>query len=343
MSGPCVAAAISAFGGAENIVVREMPLPQPGRGEIMVRVDAASVNPIDTRRRAGYGRRLLSLKGAASFPLVLGNDFVGTVCAVGRGVSAFREGDAVFGAKPPARLGTHATHVTLNANLALPQPRGMKAAQLAVLPYNFLTVMRAFSGAGITRSTVEGRRVLVHGASGGLGLIALRLLRAMGAQVTATASAGKRLACTQAGATSVIDRQAIPLRALTREYAATLNFARWEDDVDLLRLLAPGAVGHATTVHPLLAQVDVNGLVGGLASALWIKRRMAAHRPQGARYAWTVFRADHEALAGLSEFAPLLNPPTELVPYALAEAAQAHRHVEQHYPGRAVLLPQWTS
>ena len=343
MSSSCVAAAIGAFGGAQNVVMHEMPLPEPRPGEIVVRVEAASVNPIDARRRAGYGRRLLSLKGAARFPLVLGNDFAGTVCAVGRGVTAFREGDAVFGAKPPSSLGTHATHVALNANLALHQPPAMKPAQLAILPYNFLTVMRAFGGAGITRGTVEGRRVLVHGGSGGLGLIALRLLRSMGAQVTATASAGNRQACTQAGATSVIDRLAIPLRALSKEYVATLNFARWEDDPDLLRLLAPGAIGHATTVHPLLGVVDLNGLVGGLASAWLTRRRTAAHSPRGARYAWTVFRADPEALAILSDFTPMLNPPTELVTYALSEAAQAHRHVEQHHPGRAVLLPQWTS
>jgi|GEM_PF-814231 len=341
MNGRCIAAAIDAFGGAENLVLRDMPTPQPKRGEIVVQVQAASVNPIDTRRRAGYGRRLLSMMGAARMPLILGNDFAGTVCAVGAGVTAWREGDAVFGAVPPSSHGTHATHVALRADWALPHPPAMTATQLAILPYNFLTVMRAFAGAGITRGSIERRRVLVHGASGGLGLIALRLLHAMGAQVTAVASASARHACEQAGAAHVIDRQAIPLHALPREYAATLNFARWEDEPCLLRLLAPGALGHATTVHPLLTQLDDNGLVGGLAGSWWTKRRTGAQRPHGARYAWTVFRPDREALASLAEFAPLLKPPTTLVTYALSEAAQAHRHVEQHYPGRAVLLPQW--
>jgi NADPH:quinone reductase-like Zn-dependent oxidoreductase len=338
MSTRCLAAEVGHFGGPDELRVRAMALPQAGRGEIVVRVKAASVNPIDARRRAGYGRRLLSLTGAARLPLVLGNDFAGVVCAVGRGVTAFREGDAVFGAKPPSRAGSHATHVVVDANLALHQPPGMTAEQLAALPYNFLTVARAMAGAGITRSGVSGREVLVHGASGGLGLTALRLLHAMGAQVTAIGG-GRRHHCRQAGAASVLDRRTTPLRALPRKFAATLNFANWDDEAALLGLLAPGALGHATTVHPLLGQFDRNGLAGGLAAAWLEKRRMAALLPAGARYAWTVFRPDRAALEHLGDFAPLLQLPTELVRFPLAHAAQAHAHVEEHRQGRAILLP----
>ncbi len=341
MSKLCVAAAISRFGGAEQLHVRELPLPEPGKGEIVVRVKAASVNPIDTRRRAGYGRRLLSLKGAARLPLVLGNDFAGTVCAVGRGVTAFREGDAVFGAKPPSSLGTHATHVALDASLALPQPRGLSAERLAALPYNFLTVSRAMAGAGITRSGISGREVLVHGASGGLGLIALRLLHAMGARVTAVAGA-RRDACRDAGAACVLDRHTTVLRALPQHFAATLNFASWEDEAALLGVLARGALGHATTVHPLLGRVDRNGLLHGIGGALLEKRRMAALMPEGARYAWTIFGPDRAALEHLADFAPLLELPAELVRFPLSRAEQAHRHVEQQQPGRAILLPYMT-
>lgn len=341
MSGSCMAAMLGQFGGPEQLKLREMPLPAPGRGQIVVRVRAASVNPIDTRRRSGYGRRMLAVMGAARLPLVLGNDFAGTVCAVGRGVTAFREGDAVFGAKPPSSQGSHATHLVVDAGHAQHQPQGMAAEQLAALPYNFLTVSRALAGAGITRSAVHGREVLVHGASGGLGLIALRLLHAMGARVTAVAGA-RREACRQAGAASVIDRHGTPLRALPRHFSATLNFGSWEDEAALLDLLAPRALGHASTVHPLLGQLDRNGLAGGLAGAWLEKRRMAARAPAGARYAWTVFRPDPAALAHLAEFAPQLQLPTELVRFALPRAWQAHCHVEQQQPGRAILLPYMT-
>jgi NADPH:quinone reductase-like Zn-dependent oxidoreductase len=342
MSGFCLAATVNSFGGADQIQLRELPLPQPARGEIVVRVDAAAVNPIDTRRRAGYGRRLLSLMGAARLPLVLGNDFAGTVCAVGRDVNAFRAGDAVFGAKPPSSRGTHATHVAVDARYAQHQPPGMSAEQLAVLPYNFLTVTHALSGAGITRSAINGRRVLVHGASGGLGLIALHLLHGMGALVTAVASGVNRQHCLQAGATDVVDRHIASLHTLPQDYVAVLNFANWEDEASLLRLLMPGALGYATTVHPLLGLLDRHGLAGGLTSAWFMKRRMAAHVPRGARYAWTVFRPDRAALCSLAEYAPLLNLPVAPARFRLAEAAQAHRHVELHQPGRAILLPHLT-
>lgn len=341
MSNVCLAAVLGSFGGPEHLHVLEMPLPTPGRGEVLVRVKAAAVNPIDTRRRAGYGRKLMSMIGAARLPLVLGNDFAGVVCAVGRGVTAFREGDAVFGAKPPSSQGSHATHVVVNASMLLHQPPGMHAEQLAPLPYNFLTVSRALDGAGINRSNISGREVLVHGASGGLGLIALRMLHAMGAHVTAIAGARKQ-ACRQAGAAVVIDRRTTPLRALPQHFSATLNFASWDDEPVLLSLLAAGAVGHATTVHPLLGQLDRNGLAGGLAGAWIEKRRMAARIPAGAKYAWTVFRPDRTALEHLGDFAPLLQMPTEPVRFALANASKAHRHVEEQLAGRALLMPYLT-
>lgn len=338
MSRTLIAAVLDQFGEPDQLQLRELALPSPGRGQIVVRVDAAAVNPIDTRRRAGYGRRLMGVMGAARLPLVLGNDFAGTVCAVGRDVNSVREGDAVFGAKPPASAGSHASHVLVDASLVLRQPPGMRAEQLAALPYNFLTVARAIAGAGITRSAVKGRDVLVNGASGGLGLIALRLLGDMGAHVTAVAGA-RRDACRHAGATRVLDRHTAPLQSLPRQFAATLNFGSWDDEAALLHLLAPGALGHATTVHPLLSKVDSQGLVAGLAGAWLEKRRMAAQAPAGARYAWTVFRPQQAALHQLTNWAPLLQLSTLPVCFPLAHAAQAHAHVEQHQPGRAILLP----
>ena len=101
-------------GGAFDI--REVPRRSPGPDEIEIAVEAASVNPIDVRRAAGYGRRLLSLMGASRFPMTLGNDFAGVVAAVGSGrASGFAIGERVYGVKPPSRDGTHASHVLVKA------------------------------------------------------------------------------------------------------------------------------------------------------------------------------------------------------------------------------------
>jgi len=337
-----MAAVIDRFGDAGQLQLRALPLPRPGRGQIVVKVEAASINPIDVRRRAGYGRGLLSLLGAARLPLVLGNDFAGSVCAVGAGVREWREGDAVFGAKPPDSRGSHASHVVVDARHVVRQPPGMTAVHLAALPYNFLTVWRALAGAGITPGAATGRRVLVHGASGGLGLIALRLLHFMGAHATAVAGDTGQEACRRAGALEVFDRHTTPLSALPANFDATLNFASWDDEIALLRLLSAQALGHAGTVHPLLGQVDHHGLVVGLARAWLQRRRLAARLTSGTRYAWTVFRPCEVALRRLAELAPLLDVPRTMVSYPLSQAALAHRHVERREPGRVILLPHLT-
>ncbi|NNG22982.1 quinone oxidoreductase family protein [Telluria aromaticivorans] len=333
MSRSSFAATIGQFGGPSQLAVGALPRPQARAGEIVVEVEAASVNPIDVRRRAGYGRRLMSLLGAARLPLVLGNDFVGKVAAVGRGVSGLREGDAVFGAIPPSSRGTHATHVALKAVHAALRPPAIEAATLAALPYNYLTVMRAFEGAGITPRNAAGREVLVHGATGGLGRIAVALLQQMGARITA--SGGRR----SAGPGQLFDQRSPPLAALAPHFAATLNFASWDDEPALLRLLAEDAIGHATTVHPMLGLLDSAGVVRGGLAALRAKRRMAALAPPGARYAWSVFRPDPAALSALAGSAATLLPAL-VETFRLDQVAEAHRHVERRDPGRAILLPQ---
>ena len=328
-----IAATVRQFGDPNQLLVSTLPMPEPRAGEIVVEVEAASVNPIDVRRRAGYGRRLLSLLGAGRLPLVLGNDFVGTVSAVGHGVKELREGDAVYGAIPPSSRGTHATHVALKATHAAPRPAALDASMLAALPYNYLTVIRAFAGAGITRRSVSGREVLVHGATGGLGRIAVILLRALGASVTATGGRNGAVPRQLSG------RRSPPLAALPRRFAATLNFASWDDEPALLRLLAGDAVGHATTVHPMLGLLDSAGLARGGFVALQARRRMKALAPTGARYAWTVFRPDRDALSLLGESTAMLLPPL-VKNYRLDQIAEAHRHVERRDAGRAVVLPQ---
>jgi NADPH:quinone reductase-like Zn-dependent oxidoreductase len=335
-SGQSLATVVLEFGGTDRLAVRPVPRRRPRRGEIEVLVEAASVNPIDVRRRSGYGRRVMSLLGAATLPLVLGNDFAGIVTAVGPGVAGLREGDRVFGAKPPSSQGSHATHLIVRADHALRQGGAVPAAVLATLPYNYLTVRRALADAGLAADTAVQRKVLVHGASGGLGQLAVWLLVRWGAQVTAIGSGAGLDACRAAGAAVVLDRHSHALAELSPGFAATLNFACWEDEAALLRLLAPGALGHATTVHPLLGNFDSFGLVGGALRTMWQKRQMRALAP--GRYGWTVFRPDRAALEELAGCAASIPAPASSS-FSLFDAASAHRHVEQRRPGRAVLVP----
>ncbi|CAG2155129.1 hypothetical protein LMG31506_05292 [Cupriavidus yeoncheonensis] len=338
--GPATAvAAIDGFGEDFALQVRPMSKRKPSNGEVVVKVEAAAVNPIDVRRRGGYGRRIFSLMGATRMPLVLGNDFAGIVCAVGAGVNGLREGDAVFGAKPPSSEGTHATHVMVRADHVALSPSSIPADALATLPYNFQTVARAFADAGISRDTVRERPVLVYGATGGLGQIAVRLLYLLGAKVTAVGAKNGLQACFDAGAAEVVDRHAQSLASLPRHFAATLNFANWDDEAKLLHLLSPDAVGHATTVHPLLGNFDRLGLIAGGVASFAGKRAKRALIPHGARYGWTTFRSSSAVLESLTTCAASLRPLC-VKTFPLSQVEQAYLHVARREPGRAVLLPQ---
>ena len=327
-----------------QLELRTRDVPRPKAGQVLVRVQAASVNPIDLKRASGYGRRLLGLKGAATFPLVLGNDIAGTVEAVGTGVSRFARGQLVFGLVATSRDGgAHASHVVVPQEQLRAAPEGVDLETLAALPYSFTTMWLAVRSTRLDARSAAGARVLVNGASGGLGRLCLQTLRAWGSEVSAICGHGKSSECLALGAARAVERGPTSIASLPAHFHVVLNFGSWDDELALASRLGPDALGHATTVHPLLANFDQLGwLRGALASRrAWreIRAAVARGRPQ-ARYAWTLFKPDREALdalaAGLRE-RRLSLPVAMRVPFKDANAAFAH--VAMGKTGRAVLLP----
>lgn len=317
-------------------------MPQPGPGEVLVQMQASSVNPIDAKRSQGYGQRLLRIKGASGFPIVMGNDIAGVVQALGSRVSGFKVGDKVFGFKGTGRSGTHASHVVADARFLRPAPKGMTPAELAVLPYSFTTMLQALQGAGLSAAIAPDKAVLVVGASGGLGQLALQVLAQWRARVTAIAETPTVELCRQLGAVEVIDRLVVPMADLPARFDAVLNFAVMDEDDFLASRLRPGALGYATTVNPVLGNFDRFGWLKGAVKTAGAKRRGAAVAKAagpGARYAWTIFKPDGAALdmlcSGLQQGRFRL-PLGISVP--LAEGARAFEHVLQGRPGRASLL-----
>ena len=189
------------------------------------------------------------------------------------------------------------------------------------MPYSFVTMWLAVRGAGLTRENAAGKRVLVHGAAGGLGTLALQMLSGWGAKITAIARPATMAACLQAGAAKVLDASKQPFVSLDRTFDATLNFATWEDDLDLVHCLRDGALGHATTVHSLLGNFDRYGWMRGALKSFSEKKSHRAALPKGTRnYAWTLFRPD---AAALSELATGSNSGISAFPLPCAKLAQA--------------------
>lgn len=325
--------------------IRPGDLSAPGRGQVLVRVEATSVNPIDAKRSTGYGRRLLGLMGAASFPLALGNDLAGVVQSVGSGVTTFKRGDRVFGLLPPGRHGAHASLVLAQAKFLRTAPANHTSQELAALPYTFTTLWLALQGVGLNQHNAKGKEVLVHGASGGLGQLALQVLSRWGARVTAVCSTAHVQTCRDLGAALVIDRTRRALSTLPTIYDVGLNFAAWQDEAVLIGRLKPGAMGHATTVHPLLGTIDAHGWIKGGWQLVrtWLAMRGLSRRTggRGTRYAWTIFQPNTEALDALQELLAAnigLHLPIGLT-VSLSQGKQAFAHVAEQRAGRAILTP----
>jgi NADPH:quinone reductase-like Zn-dependent oxidoreductase len=333
----------TAWADAPRLEVRSVEVPVAMAHEVLVRVAATSVNPIDVRRATGYGRRLLRVKGAATLPVVLGNDLAGVVEAVGSRVSAFVPGQRVFGLVGTGRAGgAHASHVLVPQDQLVVVDEPVPFDLLAVLPYSFTTMWRAVASTGLAPANARGRRVLINGANGGLGRLALQLLRTWGSRASAICALGTREECLALGADRAIERSTEAIESLPVDFDVTLNFGGWHDDSLLVAHLKRDALGHATTVHPLLDNFDRLGWVRGAIASRREWRRMqslvAAYAPN-ARYGWTVFKPDRPALEALGELvtARRLGLPVGIAS-ALEDAAVAFAHVAAGKPGRAVLL-----
>jgi NADPH:quinone reductase-like Zn-dependent oxidoreductase len=229
------AIATTDFGAPATLV--EIPAPEPAEGEILVRVASSSINGFDLSVASGRLKGMMEHR----FPVVLGKDFAGTIEAIGPGVDGVAEGDTVFGVlmKPELGDGCFGERVATPAAFAAKVPDGVDAATAGALGL-------AGTAAHDTVEAVEprhGETVLVSGATGGVGIIAVQLLKARGAHVIATASTHDEIAFVRDhGADDVLDYRADVAAAAREKHPrgveAVLHFAG--DGAELAALLSPG-------------------------------------------------------------------------------------------------------
>ncbi|KKC39861.1 hypothetical protein WH87_03225 [Devosia epidermidihirudinis] len=189
------------YGPPHTMRLEQLPQPQPGLGEVLVRIHATSVNSWDWDRLVG--RPL----GRISDPFrpphrILGGDIAGIVAAVGDGVAHLKVGDAVFGDLTSANWGGFADYVCAPASALAIKPEGLSFHAAAALPQAGLLAMQAVR---LRTGLASGERVLVCGAGGGAGIIALQLARHAGAQVTAVDRGHKGDRLRELGASHFID------------------------------------------------------------------------------------------------------------------------------------------
>lgn len=220
----------SAWGEAEAMALVEVEEPVPVFGEVLVRVMAAGVNPVDvfTRRGQAYNRVL-------DLPFVNGWDVAGTVVTTGYGTTRFRPGDRVFGMPWfPRAAGCYAEYVTAPARHFARMPEGLGFTEAAALPLAGLTAWQMLTEVA---DVAPGQRVLVSGAAGGVGHLAVQIARARGAHVTGTASPAKHAFVRGLGADEVIDHTTV-----ARDMDVVVQMFGGEAGLRALECVRPGGI-----------------------------------------------------------------------------------------------------
>jgi NADPH:quinone reductase-like Zn-dependent oxidoreductase len=206
------------YGPPSQLALEELPAPEPGPGQVQVRMRAAALNPFDLKQLTGA----MGESAIARFPHIPGMDGAGTVSALGEGVEGVQVGDEVFGffGRTP---GTIAEYAVIEAGPYLAsRPAELDAAHAAALPESGVTAKSllrsvALDPASIGEGAAAGRRVLVVGATGGIGMFAVQLAAAAGAEVLATARPAEAEYVRGLGAAHVLDYTSGDLAALARE------------------------------------------------------------------------------------------------------------------------------
>ena len=230
------AVVINEFGGPEVLELIDTERPEPGPGEILVRVHAAGLNPADWKIRAGH------IGHIGEPPIVLGLDAAGVVEAAGPGVTAFAAGDEVYASKR-SKNGTYAEFVVLDASEVARKPAGVSHIEAAALPTAGLTAWQVLhDGAELE----PGQRVLVHAAAGGVGHLAVQIAKAAGAYVIGTASAGNHAFLRDLGADELIDYReqdfAEALAAETARVHVVIDAIGGDYGPRSLKVLRPGGI-----------------------------------------------------------------------------------------------------
>ena len=316
---------IDRFGGPEVLRLAEVPVPEPGPGEVLIRVSHAGVNPADWKCREGWLAPFFEYR----FPFVLGFDLAGVVVQVGEGSTGFAPGDRVlaYSRQGQGEWGSYAEYVTASVDGVAHLPPELGEAEAAAIPTAAITAWEGLFEAGRLGA---GQKVLVHGGAGGVGSYAIQLARHAGAEVAATCGPANQDYVRDLGAALAVDY---------RDGDVGAKLAHWAPHgVDLIL----DAVG-CGSLQRAPEMVKRGGIIASVATLVADEiphdAELAAERgihlvPTMSSYARSGTQLRQlVALFGKGE---LRSPPLSILP--LSEAAEAHRRVQSgHVRGKIVL------
>ena len=304
------AAVLHERGGTEVLKYEDAPRPEPNDGEVLIKVMAAGVNPIDAYIRQG----LRVKSGSDNGPMIIGYDIAGVVEKVGAGIKTFKAGDAVYAYLPVVRGGGYAEFAIAKEGEVSLKPKNIDFEKAAAVPLAATTAWQALID---TAKLEQGQTVLIHGGSGGVGCFAVQIAKARGAKVMATASTANQELLKQLGVDQPIDYTKTKFEDVAKDVDVVLNCVRGDTLRPSYGVVKKGGIIVSITDEPDAAECAKHGIRG---------MRVVAH-------------SDAKVLEELTKLiqANKITPIVSQI-FPLSEAAKAHQHIETgHTRGKIVL------
>ncbi|HXC06145.1 MAG TPA: NADP-dependent oxidoreductase [Bacteroidia bacterium] len=287
---------IKRYGGPEALELTDVPKPSPGPGEVLIRVYAAGLNPVDFKMRAG---KLRAIK-RYTFPLVAGNELSGVVVGKGSGVTRFAEGDRVFTRVDKDKLGAFAEYAVVHERWVAKIPASLDFKTAAGVPLAGLTALQALRN---ELQVKPGQHIFISGGAGGVGTFAIQLGNYFGAYITTTASGSGKKMVEELGADRVIDYQADKFDQILHDYDGAFDLIGGDTLIQTFGILKRGAkvVSIAGMPEPQTAIKDLQA--GTLLRFLfWLISRKIRHvaRRYGITYRYLFMHPSGEDLTTLA-------------------------------------------
>ncbi len=301
---------IHSYSGPDVLTYENAPQPIPGDGEALIRVSATTVNPFDCAVRAGYMAGYFNY----SFPLILGTDVCGVIEEVGTGVTQFKPGDRVYGRGGVSRDGAYAEYIVIPASDIAITPHSVDDNHAAALPHVTLTAWQALFELG---SLSNGQTVLIHGAAGGVGHIAVQLAKWRGARVIGTASKNIEF-LRELHVDQIIDYSKTPFEDVISPVDVVLDTIGGETQQRSWKVLKPGGILVSVIQAPSQETAD----------SFDVRQAMVFSTPPIGKTLTEV--------AGLVDAGKLKPTVSTILP--LSEIAKVHAMIEEkHVRGKLVL------
>lgn len=293
---------ISKYGDPEVMAWGEFPRAPLGPKDVRIQIHAAGLNPLDWRIRSGALKVILPYK----FPLILGNDCSGVVSEVGRDVTRFKVGDAVYSRVQDDRIGTFAQKIVTAEDAVAHKPASLSHAEAASLPMVLLTAVQVLTESANLKA---GQSVLIHGGAGAVGSMAIQVARHLGLNVATTVSGKDAEFVKGLGAGQIVDYRTQKFEDVVRDMDAVLDGISMDNLLRSFQTVRAGATVVSISDGPdveVAKARGVNPLLWPVFMGLSAKPRAAAKKAQ-AHYRYWFMHADGKKLESLN---PLLENGT---------------------------------